>query len=305
MTRITHPFLAVCFSLALMGSALPTRGAEPQNVDNSISPEVKSGLAYESLKVSQTIVTQDGTVVNETQSATEVSRVMNTQFNDDDDEEKPKSIIDLPPFPPKPSQTGTGVKALKESYKDQALQKAQTSEEPVEDKASANPKEEESKEKSQGEPKEGSKDEPKEESKDEPKEESKDEPKEESKEEPKEESKEEPKEEPKEESKEEPKEGSKDEPKEESKEEPKEESKEEPKEESVEELQAEAQEEPKEEAKEVKATPTKSQAKPTSSSSSATPATSSHIVKDNPLADVPILGGLLSGGGTKALGGLL
>ncbi|KAF5865777.1 hypothetical protein ETB97_002290 [Aspergillus alliaceus] len=223
MARITLSFYVICVCLALMGSALPAKRAEPESSGNTISPSVAAELAYESLKVSYTLTTPDGTVINRTQSATAATRNINKEFSDDD--EKPHQI-NFAPVPPKPSSSGTPTKSLKDLSQENAAEKVHASREPdQEPKPQTDTKVEEPKTEVQAKDPKG---------------------------------------------------------------------------------EAKAKEEPTDETTEdepvASSTPTPTVPQAASSSSAAKPAKSSNIVKDDPLAKIPVVGPLLSGGGLKGTG---
>ncbi|KAE8350350.1 hypothetical protein BDV28DRAFT_40592 [Aspergillus coremiiformis] len=201
MTRITLCF-GVCFFLALTASALPANLADQVSSTETSSPSVATDVAYsESLK-----------------SATEASRNMDKEFEDDDDEKLHQ--INIGSAPPSPSSSRTGGNSLKDALQDKAAQKVELSEEPE----------------SQPEPSTIAK--PEESKNDEKAEEPKD----------------------------------------------------------------DAKEEPKQTEKEETPAPTPTERNQRASSSAATPTPTSHVVKDDPLAKLPVLGPLLSGGGLKGSG---
>ncbi|KAB8228473.1 hypothetical protein BDV23DRAFT_183285 [Aspergillus alliaceus] len=206
MARITLSFYVICVCLALMGSALPAKRAEPESSGNTISPSVAAELAYESLK-----------------SATAATRNINKEFSDDD--EKPHQI-NFAPVPPKPSSSGTPTKSLKDLSQENAAEKVHASREPdLEPKPQTDTKVEEPKTEVQAKDPKG---------------------------------------------------------------------------------EAKAKEEPTDETTEeepvASSTPTPTVPQAASSSSAAKPAKSSNIVKDDPLAKIPVVGPLLSGGGLKGTG---
>ncbi|RAQ44273.1 hypothetical protein AFGD_012055 [Aspergillus flavus] len=129
MARTTLSFYAVCFILALTGSALPAKRADPSSSASAVAPSGMTNFAYDAVKVSYTLNTPAGPVIDRTQSATHMAQDINKEFYDDDETAKP-TPIDIPPVHPTPSSSGPATKSLKDVYKEQAAQKVHDLEEP-------------------------------------------------------------------------------------------------------------------------------------------------------------------------------
>ncbi|KAB8267949.1 hypothetical protein BDV30DRAFT_26678 [Aspergillus minisclerotigenes] len=112
MARTTLSFYAVCFILALTGSALPAKRADPSSSASAVAPSGMTNFAYDAVK-----------------SATHMAQDINKEFYDDDETAKP-TPVDIHPVHPTPSSSGTATKSLKDVYKEQTAQKVHDLEEP-------------------------------------------------------------------------------------------------------------------------------------------------------------------------------
>ncbi|KAE8136948.1 hypothetical protein BDV38DRAFT_106999 [Aspergillus pseudotamarii] len=112
MARTTLSFYAVCFILALTGSALPARRADASSSASAVAPSGTANFVYDAVK-----------------SVTHMAQDMNKEFSDDDETPKP-TPIDTHPVPPKPSSSETATKSLKDDYEEQTAQKVHDLEEP-------------------------------------------------------------------------------------------------------------------------------------------------------------------------------
>ncbi|KAE8359381.1 hypothetical protein BDV27DRAFT_149630 [Aspergillus caelatus] len=112
MARTTLSFYAVCFILALTGSALPAKPADPSSSAGEVAPSGRANFAYDAVK-----------------SVTHMAQEMNKEFNDDDETPKP-TPIDTHSVLPTPSSSGSATKSLKDNYEEQTAQKVHDLEEP-------------------------------------------------------------------------------------------------------------------------------------------------------------------------------
>ncbi|GAB1191524.1 hypothetical protein APSETT444_000703 [Aspergillus pseudonomiae] len=130
MARTTLSFYTVCFILALTGSALPAKRADPALPSSAVAPSGMAHVAYDAVKVSYTLNTPDGTVIDRTQSTTHVAQEINKEFYDGDDDETPKPTpVNVRPVPT-PSSSGTATESLKGLYKAQSAERVHGSEDP-------------------------------------------------------------------------------------------------------------------------------------------------------------------------------
>ncbi|KNG83469.1 hypothetical protein ANOM_007825 [Aspergillus nomiae NRRL 13137] len=130
MARTTLSFYTICFILALTGSALPAKRADPASPSSEVAPSGMAHIAYDAVKVSYTLNTPDGTVIDRTQSTTHVAQEINKDFYDGDDDETPKPTpVNIRPVPT-PSSSGTATKSLKGLDKAQSAERVHGSEEP-------------------------------------------------------------------------------------------------------------------------------------------------------------------------------
>ncbi|OGM39309.1 hypothetical protein ABOM_012012 [Aspergillus bombycis] len=128
MARTTLSFYTVCFILALTGSALPAKRADPSSPSSAVAPNGMANIAYDAVKVSYTLKTPDGTVIDRTQSTTHMAQDINKEFYDDDETPKP-TPVGIHPVPT-PSSSGTATKSLKDLYKAQSAERVHDLEEP-------------------------------------------------------------------------------------------------------------------------------------------------------------------------------
>lgn len=130
MARITLSFYAVCFILALTGSALPAKSADPSSSASAVAPSGKANYAYDMVKVRYTLNTPEGPVIDKTQSVTHMAQELNKEFDDDDDETPKPTPTHNQPVLPTPSSSGPATQSLKDDYEEQTAQKVHDLEEP-------------------------------------------------------------------------------------------------------------------------------------------------------------------------------
>ncbi|KAE8400875.1 hypothetical protein BDV37DRAFT_196173 [Aspergillus pseudonomiae] len=113
MARTTLSFYTVCFILALTGSALPAKRADPALPSSAVAPSGMAHVAYDAVK-----------------STTHVAQEINKEFYDGDDDETPKPTpVNVRPVPT-PSSSGTATESLKGFYKAQSAERVHGSEDP-------------------------------------------------------------------------------------------------------------------------------------------------------------------------------